>query len=87
MAAAVAAAAHDTLVPLVPQAAASVDAEYDAALSSVPAGAAKDAGHRDGQAAAAAILARSSSDDLLAAITKPYTPGPAAPACTSRPRP
>ena len=74
-----AAAAHDTLVTLVPQAAASVDAEYVAALSSVPDGAAKDAGIATGQAAAAAILARRSSDDLLAAITKPYTPGPAGP--------
>jgi membrane-associated phospholipid phosphatase len=78
-AAAVAAAAHDTLVTLVPQAAASVDAEYVAALSSVPGGAGKDAGIATGQAAAAAILARRSSDDLLAAITKPYTPGPAGP--------
>ena len=77
--AAVAAAAHDTLVKLVPQAAASVDAEYGAALSSVPAGARRDAGIATGQAAAAAILARRSSDDLLAAITKPYTPGPARP--------
>jgi membrane-associated phospholipid phosphatase len=74
--AAVAAAAHDTLVQLVPQGAASVDAEYRAALLSVPDGAAKDAGVATGQAAAAAILARRSSDDLLAAITKPYTPGP-----------
>ena len=78
-AAAVAAAAHDTLVELVPQAAASVDTEYDAALASIPEGAAKDAGIATGQAAAAAILARRSSDDLLAAITKPYTPGPARP--------
>jgi membrane-associated phospholipid phosphatase len=78
-AAAVAAAAHDTLVTLVPQAAASVDAEYDAALSSVPGGARKDAGIATGHAAAAAILARRSSDDLLAAITKPYTPGAARP--------
>ena len=78
-AAAVAAAAHDSLVTLVPQAAASVDAEYDAALSSVPGGARRDAGIATGQAAAAAILARRSSDDLLAAITKPYTTGPAGP--------
>jgi hypothetical protein len=78
-AAAVAAAAHDTLVQLVPQAAASVNAEYDAALSSVPDGADKDAGIATGQAAAGAILARRRSDDLLAAITKPYTPGPVSP--------
>ena len=79
VAAAVAAAAHDTLVKLVPQAAAAVDAAYDAALASVQEGAAKDAGVATGQAAAAAILARRSFDDLLAAITKPYTPGPANP--------
>src|SRR6266545_5012428 len=54
-AAAVAAAAHDTLVTLVPQAAASVDAEYDAALASVPGGPGKHAGIATGQAAAAAI--------------------------------
>jgi membrane-associated phospholipid phosphatase len=78
-AATVAAAAHDTLVGLVPQAAVSVDAEYDAALSSVPDGDRKNAGIATGHAAAAAILARRSSDDLLAAITKPYTPGPADP--------
>jgi membrane-associated phospholipid phosphatase len=77
--AAVAAAAHDTLVKLVPQAAASIDAEYDAALSSVPDGPAEEAGIATGEAAAAAILARRSSDDLLAAITKPYTPRPAGP--------
>jgi membrane-associated phospholipid phosphatase len=78
-AAAVAAAAHDTLVKLVPQATVSVDAEYDAALGSVPDGVHKDAGIATGQAAAVAILARRGSDDLPAAITKPYTPGPASP--------
>jgi len=79
VAAAVAAAAHDTLVRLVPQAAAAVEAEYEAALSTVPPGAAKDAGIATGEKAAAAILARRAGDDLLAAITKPYTPGPAEP--------
>jgi hypothetical protein len=78
-AAAVAAAAHDTLVRLVPQAAASVDAAYAAALSAVPSGTAKDTGIATGRAAAAAILARRSGDDLVAAITKPYVPGPALP--------
>ena len=78
-AAAVAAATHDVLVRLVPQAAAAVEAEYDAALSSIPGGAPKSAGIATGKAAAAAILARRSDDDLVAAITKPYTPGPAAP--------
>ena len=72
--------AHDTLVKLVPQAAALVDAEYDKALSTVPDETAKDAGIKTGQAAAAAILTRRSFlDDLVAALTKPYTPGPARP--------
>jgi membrane-associated phospholipid phosphatase len=79
VAAAVAAAAHGTLGQLVPQAAASVDAQYNAALSTVPDGSAKNMGIAIGQAAAAAILARRSSDDLLAAITKLYTPGAATP--------
>ena len=78
-AAAVAAAEHDTLRALVPQAAASIDSEYAAALAAIPAGARKDSGVATGRAAAAAILARRSSDDLVAAITKPYTPGPARP--------
>jgi hypothetical protein len=78
-AAAVAAAEHDTLRALVPQATASVDAEFAAALAAIPAGARKDAGVATGGAAAAAILARRSADDLVAAITKPYTSGPAHP--------
>ena len=76
VAAAVAAAAHDTLVQLVPQAAASVAAQYMAALSTVPEGTAKNMGIATGQAAATAILARRNGDDLAAAITKPYVPGP-----------
>jgi membrane-associated phospholipid phosphatase len=79
VAAAVAAASRDTLVQLVPQAAASIEAAYDAALASISDEGARDAGIATGQAAAAAILARRSGDDLLAAITKPYTPGPARP--------
>lgn len=78
-AAAVAAAARDALVPLVPQAAAAIEAEYQAALSAVPDSPAKAAGIATGQAAAAAILARRGADDLSAAITKPYAPGPATP--------
>jgi membrane-associated phospholipid phosphatase len=77
--AAVAAAANGTLVQLVPQAATSVGAQYVKALAAVPDGSAKNMGIAIGQAAAAAILARRSADDLLAAITKPYTPGAADP--------
>lgn len=75
IAAAVAAATRDVLVRLVPQATMSVNSEYEAALSLIPAGSAKDAGIATGQAAAAAILSRRSSDDLVSAITKSYTPG------------
>ena len=78
-AAAVAAAEHDTLVRLVPQVAPAIEAQYAAALASVPDGAAKRMGIETGRRAAAAILARRASDDLGAAITKPYTPGPAGP--------
>jgi membrane-associated phospholipid phosphatase len=56
-----------------------VEAEYAAALAPIPDGPAEDAGIATGRAAAAAILARRSSDDLAAAITKPYTPRPASP--------
>jgi hypothetical protein len=75
VAAAVATAAHNTLVPLIPQAAAAIDAEYAAALAAIPNGPAKEAGVLTGQAAAAAILDRRRSDDLVAAATKPYQPG------------
>jgi hypothetical protein len=77
--AAVAAAAHATLVRLVPEATATVEAEYDAALASIPDGAEKDTGIATGEAAAAAILARRISDNLLGAISKPYTPASAQP--------
>lgn len=73
--AAVAAAAHDTLVRLVPTAATEIDARYAAKLASIPEGTAKDAGIWTGQAAAAAILARRSADDLFGAVGKPNTPG------------
>jgi PAP2 superfamily len=78
-AASVAAAAHDTLVQLVPTATASIDAEYGAALENVPDGIAKARGIATGQAAAAAILGRRRDDDLPAAMTKPYAPGPPRP--------
>src|SRR5262245_34496917 len=78
-AAAVAAAARDTLIPLLPAAAAAIDAEYTASLAAIPHGLAKDAGVLTGQAAAAVILALRRSDDLAVATTKPYTPGYPAP--------
>lgn len=78
-AAAVAAASRDTLVALVPQAAAAIDAEYNAALSSITNSASKTAGITAGQQAAAAILAERSGDDFNALIFAPYTPGAPAP--------
>jgi hypothetical protein len=79
VAAAIAAAARDTLIPLVPQAAATIDAEYTEALAAIPNGPTKEAGISTGQAAAAAILDLRHSDDLIAATTKPYKPGHPAP--------
>jgi membrane-associated phospholipid phosphatase len=75
VAAAVAAAARDCLLRLMPQAAAAIEAEYAKALASVADATAKSTGVATGQAAAAAILELRSADDLNAAITKPYTPG------------
>jgi PAP2 superfamily len=77
--AAIAAAAHDTLVALVPQAAEAIEAEYTSALSTVSAGSSKTNGISVGQQAAAAILADRAGDDLFALIQAPYTPGPADP--------
>jgi hypothetical protein len=54
----------------------SVDAEYDAGARRCEGRRAKEAGIATGKAAAAAIPTRRSSDDLRAAITKPYAPGP-----------
>jgi PAP2 superfamily len=79
LAAAVAAATHDTLVQLQPSAAPTIEAAYATKLASISGGAAKDAGVAVGQAAAAAILARRRGDDLAAAVGKAYTPGTAAP--------
>lgn len=77
--AAVAAAARRSLVQLLPQAAALIDAEYATALSQIGDGPAKTSGISAGQAAAARILELRAADDLNAAITKPYTPGVASP--------
>jgi membrane-associated phospholipid phosphatase len=79
VAAAVAAAARDSLVELVPQAATSINAEYDLVVSAIPDGEGKDVGIATGQSAAAAILDLRRADDLPSAITKPYLPGPPLP--------
>jgi hypothetical protein len=74
-AAAVAAAARNTLIPRLSLAEAAVDAAYAAALASIPDGPTKEAGILTGQAAAAAVLDLRRADDLVAAATEPYTPG------------
>jgi hypothetical protein len=77
--AAVAAATRDTLVHMLPAAAAQIEARYAAKLALLPDGVHKNAGIAAGQAAAAAIIARRGSEDLVAALQKPYTPGPTEP--------
>jgi hypothetical protein len=79
VAAAVAAATRDTLARLLPAAVPTLDAAYATRLATIADGAAKDSGIAAGRAAAAAILARRSADDLPAAIGKPYTVQSAAP--------
>lgn len=79
LAAAVASATHDVLVQVVPSAAGSAADAYARRLSSIDDGPAKAAGIAVGRAAAAAIVARRSTDDLAAAIGKPYTAAAAAP--------
>jgi PAP2 superfamily len=80
--AAVAAALHDVLVAVIPlfgtpaqraSALATAEADYGAALASIPDGAGKTAGIDVGQDAAAAIVALR-TDDGLAFINPPYTP-------------
>ena len=80
--AAVAAALHDVLVAVIPlfgtpaqraTALATAEADYVAALASIPDGADKTAGIDVGQDAAAAIVALR-TDDGLAFINPPYTP-------------
>jgi hypothetical protein len=74
--AAIAAAARDVLVALVPDQAALVEAAYDRSLSGVPDGSAKTAGIATGQASAAANLLRRQSDGFEEATQPPYVPRP-----------
>ena len=74
--AAVAAAAHDTLVVRFPTQAAAVEATYAAALAAVPDGAAKTAGIRVGAQAAADVLAARAGDGLDAPVTYTFGSGP-----------
>jgi hypothetical protein len=72
--AAVATAAHDVLVALIPSQSASLDSAYAAALASIPDGPAKEIGIAAGRAAASAILALRAADGAANA-NRPYTPG------------
>jgi PAP2 superfamily len=72
--AAVAAAAHDVLITLVPEQAALINAAYEHALASVPDGAARTSGIATGKAAARAMLARRQSDGSETATQPIYVP-------------
>jgi hypothetical protein len=74
--AAVAAAARDVLVALVPDQAALVEAAYGRALAAVPDGPAKIAGIATGQASASAILRRRQGDGFETATEPVYMPRP-----------
>ena len=74
--AAVAAAAHDVLVRLLPDQAEMVEAAYEQALARIADGAAKDAGVSTGQAAAAANIARRNGDGSDTAAQPVYEPRP-----------
>lgn len=74
--AAVAAAAHDVLVRLLPEQAAMVQGAYDQALARIADGTAKNAGILTGQAAAAANIARRQGDGSDIAAQPVYEPRP-----------
>jgi hypothetical protein len=74
--AAVAAAARDVLVALVPDQAAPVEAAYARSLAGVPDGPAKTAGIATGQASAAATILRRQGDGLEEATQPVYVPRP-----------
>jgi hypothetical protein len=72
--AAVATAAHNVLVALIPAQSESLDAAYATALASIADGPAKEVGVAAGKAAAAAILALRAADGAANA-NRPYTAG------------
>jgi hypothetical protein len=76
--AAVAAAAHDTLVVRFPTQRAVLDADYVSALAVIPDGAAKTAGLRIGSMAATDVLAARAGDGLDAPVTYTFGTGPGA---------
>ena len=74
--AAIAAAAHDVLVPqFAPFGPNSFDSIYQSELNAIPNGAAEARGVAIGQAAAAAMLASRADEDIFATLGAPYTPG------------
>lgn len=74
--AAVAAAARDVLLALVPDQAAVVEAEYSRAIATIQDGPARAAGISTGRASAAATLARRQGDGFEAATQPVYVPQP-----------
>ena len=74
--AAVAAAARDVLVTLLPDQAALVDAAYSRTLAAIPEGPARTAGVATGQASAHANLARRQGDGFEEATQPVYVPRP-----------
>jgi hypothetical protein len=75
--AAVAAAAHEVLVNLLPEQNALVEIEYDQALATISDGAAKNAGIAVGRSAAQATIRRRQGDGADTAAHPPYMPGSA----------
>jgi hypothetical protein len=78
VAAAVATAAHDTLVVRFPTQQAAADTSYAAALAAIPDGQAKSDGTAVGAQAAADVLAARSGDGLAAPVTYAFGSGPGA---------
>ena len=76
--AAVASAAHDVLIALVPEQSALIEARFERALSFVHDGTSKAAGVSAGRASAAATLARRRQDGLDSATQPLYVPRPGA---------
>jgi hypothetical protein len=72
--AAVAAAAHDVLVALIPTQQPFIDEALESALAAIPDGPAIDRGVVVGEAAAARILERRANDGLAEAFATPYVP-------------
>ena len=72
--AAVAAAAHDVLVALIPAQQPLIDAALASALAAIPDGPAKSSGVVVGETAAALILERRADDGVAEAFATPYVP-------------